>query len=309
MTPRGPGWGAAVAVVLACGIAGDEVALLQLARQGGPPPPVEVVVAAYREGLGFVEPMVARVPGAKARIYCAGPALQDPRCNRIPNYGCESYAYLRHIVDHYDGGLAPVTVFSMGSVLKSEWDCLLCKKLDYALAQLDSPEKQRNFSGFAAMGSGHAWRSPFEEGWDLVSYRAQSHAQVSLVGRGSGHGLIDAGGSCRPSVAPLGAWYKRFADGNLTRAKQVGTVMNSIFAVSRDRIRRYPKATYTKLLQEFERCGTDVPQVAGHYMERAWFPMFSDPAQPGVREKGRCPIRQMIQDYEAELVRRGVRPL
>ena len=85
--------------------------------------PLDLVVAAYDENVSFIEPVMARLANSMLHLYCKGP-LRDARCHRIRNYDSEHYAFLYHIVHRYDS-LAPVTIFTMGSVLKSEWQSLL----------------------------------------------------------------------------------------------------------------------------------------------------------------------------------------
>jgi len=254
-----------------------------------PPPPVRLVVAAWRENLTFVEPMVRRVPGAEAQIYCAGGHIPDSRCHNIPNYGNENYAYLKHIVDHYDNGLADITVFTLGSVMKKEWGYLLCRKLNYVLSALNSTEKQQHFRGYTTMAHFYpSQRLPFEPTFNISVWR--SHA-------GSGWVRL-----CPASARLLQDWYRKFISANLTDAQLKGIQYNSIFAVSRDRIKAWPRQTYEGLLREIERCGTGVPSVAGHFMERSWKAMLDLPPASGQAQSAGpnwCPIQGMIHRYTA----------
>mmetsp|Transcript_43501 Transcript_43501/g.117320 ORF Transcript_43501/g.117320 Transcript_43501/m.117320 type:complete len:332 (-) Transcript_43501:30-1025(-) len=248
-------------------------------------PLVQVVVAAWRENLTFLEPMLRRVPGAQARIYCAGEHIQDSRCHPITNYGSENYAYLKHIVDHYDKGLAAVTVFTMGSVMKKEWDFLLCRKLNYVLSAVDPTEKQRRFPGYVTMANMAPGQFlPFNDEFDIKTFRAFAGGQARPL--------------CRASSRPLQKWYQKFVGPNLTRARLAGVQYNGIFAASRGRIKAWPRSVYEGLLHEMERCGPGVPHVAGHYMERAWKAML-DPTVAGgpIDDHGpnECPIKDIIR--------------
>lgn len=229
------------------------------------------------------------LPGAVAEIYCAGGHIRDGRCHTVTNYGSENYAYLKHIVDHYDDGLAAITVFTMGSVMKQEWDFLLCRKLNYVLSFLDSDAKQRNFSGYATMAemTPGKW-IPFDPSFDLASFRAYSGGESRQL--------------CPASARPLDKWYQKFIGANLTRALLTGIQYNGVFAASRERIRTWPKSVYEGLLKEMEHCGPGVPHVAGHYMERAWKAMLDlDLSRGLVKDEGpdECPIKDMISTSTA----------
>ncbi|CAE7467170.1 unnamed protein product [Symbiodinium sp. CCMP2456] len=225
---------------------------------------IDLVVAAFSENLSWVEPMLARVsPGAELRLYCKGPKLNDPRCLRIDNYGGEEYAYLTHITHFYDE-LAPITVFTLGSIYNEDWYWLKCRKLNFVLSQIDTPEKRQSFSGFVTM----AHQAPdsfmeFEGYFQLKSYRNHAGGQNTAA--------------CRASITPLDKWFERFIPVNLTIARHTGVLYNPIFAVSREKIRQYPKSMYETLLKEILRCTAKEHEgvaEAGHYLERAWKPMF-----------------------------------
>jgi len=244
-----------------------------------------MVVAAWRENMDFVNPMLSRVPHAEAMIYCAGGELQDPRCNNIPNYGHENYAYLRHIVDHYEEGLAHITVFTMGSVMKKELNFILCRKLNYVLASVDSEAKQADFSGYETLASVNpGFFVPFDENFTISQFKRWTHGAPRPL--------------CPASVSTLGEWYQKFVDGDLEKARMAGIQYNSIFAVSRERLRSRPKSVYEGMLREVERCELGQPQVAGHFLERTWKPML-DHHRPGknIPDSGpnECPIAQLIE--------------
>lgn len=79
-------------------------------------PSLELVVARFSEDLNWLR----RVPRRfRIRVYNKGgdpiplPARRPVTCLSLPNTGREEYAYVRHIIDHYDE-LADITVFSQG---------------------------------------------------------------------------------------------------------------------------------------------------------------------------------------------------
>lgn len=227
--------------------------------------PIDLVVAAFSEDVSWVEPMLSRVkPGAELRLYCKGPRIKDERCLRIENYGGEEYAYLTHIVHFYDS-LAPITIFTLGSIYNSDWNMLKCRKLNFVLSQVDTPEKRDNFSGFVTM----AHQAPdsfmeFEGYFELKSYRNHAGGQNTPA--------------CRASVKPLDKWFQEFIVGvPIKHARHTGVLYNPIFAVSKERIHRFPKAMYERLLGEILRCTEKINEgvaEAGHYLERSWKPMF-----------------------------------
>ncbi|CAE8668260.1 unnamed protein product [Polarella glacialis] len=206
------------------------------------------------------------VPSAvTVRLYCKGNLIQDSRCMRIENIGAEEFAYLTHIIDFYDR-LAPITIFTLGSIYNDQWKFLKCRKLNFVLSQIDTPEKRARFSGFATM----AHQAPdsfmeFEGYFKLESYRQHAGGPNAPA--------------CRASKFPLDKWFKEFVNVSLENARHIGVLYNPIFAVSRERIHRFPKADYEKLIQEVLRCKDHEHAgviEAGHFLERSWKAMFDD---------------------------------
>jgi len=260
-----------------------------------PPSCVHVVVAAYNEDLSWIDLMLPQIPNADLKLYCAADSQSDSRCMPVENLKSEIPTFLKHIIDNYDAGLAPITVFAMGSSGKPEWDFLLCRKLNYAMSYLNTTEKQKHFPGFVTM----AHQKPsdllnFDPKFDITNYRNSGSDRKTFQ-------------QCRPSVAPLGAWYQQFINSDVQRAIEIGTSFNSIFAVSAERIRKYPKAVYEGIYDELYKCKGD-RATAGHYMERLWKPMFdTNPPHSKVSlEAGEagpnfCPIiRKLKNDVAAK---------
>eukprot|EP00435_Cladocopium_sp_Y103_P064669 s507_g26.t1 len=177
-------------------------------------------------------------------------------CLRIHNFGGEEYAYLTHITHFYDD-LAPITIFTLGSIYDSGWHWLKCRKLNFVLSYLDRPEKRQSFPGFATMA--HQKPDSFME----------------FEGRPAG---------------ALGKWFETFIyNVSLKKARHTGVLYNPIFAVSRERIRQYPKSMYERLLREILRCTSKAHEgvaEAGHYLERAWKPMFESDMPDAIKCSG-----------------------
>jgi hypothetical protein len=254
------------------------------AVERGGSPPVEVVVAAWDHAPTWEDKLLSRIqPPPRVRLYC-GPSLNDTRCHRIADHGAEEYAFLSHIVENYDR-LAPVTVFTPVSVYSDVYDYMKCRKLNFAISRVDTPEKRARFPGFAAMVYTHVGSfEPFNASWDIEHWGGLTKVMY-------GKWNVDM---CRPSIHPLGAWYQHFVDANLSHAHRTGVSYGGIFAVSAERIRRHPRAIYEGLLQEDVRCKSH-STTAAHYMERSWKPMFDDTdhrpdALPGEPAEDWCPL-------------------
>lgn len=246
--------------------------------------PVEVVVAAWDHAPDWEGKLLSRIqPPPRVRLYC-GPSLKDGRCRRIEDHGAEEYAFLTHIINNYDN-LAPITVFTPVSVYSDVYDYMKCRKLNFAISRVDTPEKRKKFAGFAAMVYTHVGSfEAFNATWDIDHWGGLTKAMY-------GQYNVDM---CRPSVHPLGAWYQHFIDKNLSQPLSTGVSYGGIFAVSRERIRRHPKSVYEGLLQEDSRCKTH-STTAAHYLERAWKPMFADTNHrpdvlPGEPAEDWCPL-------------------
>eukprot|EP00930_Biecheleria_cincta_P062050 TRINITY_DN47562_c0_g1_i1.p1 TRINITY_DN47562_c0_g1~~TRINITY_DN47562_c0_g1_i1.p1 ORF type:complete len:548 (-),score=83.08 TRINITY_DN47562_c0_g1_i1:32-1675(-) len=241
---------------------------------------LEVVISAFNENLSFIEPLLAPVPDAKLRLYCSGNQSLDRRCEEVPDRGGENYVYLQHIINNYDQ-LANVTVFSVASIMRNHNNQLLCRKLSYVLEKV-RPAMRAKFTGFCTLANTFPGEfNNFNPHFNIKEYESQKWGRIKL---------------CRPSVEPLGSWYKHFVDMDLQRPVCSGVLFNDIFAVSAERIRRWPKETYQRLLDELARCGT-LRSVADHFMERSWKAMLDDyefPSAKALRGPDNCPIKTMI---------------
>mmetsp|Transcript_125560 Transcript_125560/g.250497 ORF Transcript_125560/g.250497 Transcript_125560/m.250497 type:complete len:279 (-) Transcript_125560:29-865(-) len=239
---------------------------------------VELVVNAWKEDLGFIDSMFTnRIPSNTTTVYCNGLDLKDRRCIRVANYGTENWVYLNHIVENYDQ-LAEITVFTIASITSSEWDWLKCRKLNYVLSKLDTADKQSSFPGFATMAhTAPGMFLPWDAKFDIKMFR---HHVGGMPVK-----------ACRPSVAPLGNFYKSFLGQDVSWPKSTGIQFNGIFATRKEMIHQHPKSLYQSLRAELERCGEDVELVADHYMERLWKPMLDRDGVDDTSGENACPIR------------------
>eukprot|EP00913_Durusdinium_trenchii_P023854 g22402.t1 len=143
---------------------------------------IDLVIAAFREDLSWINVMMEPMASDFAlRLYCKGDRLKDPRCLRIDNFGGEEYAYLTHITHFYDD-LAPITIFTLGSIYDRGWDWLKCRKLNFVLSQLDTPERRQNFPGFATMA--HTKPDSFHEFEGFFTLSCWPQVSGSLVRSG-----------------------------------------------------------------------------------------------------------------------------
>lgn len=236
---------------------GTEAVML---HRPAPKTTIDLVVASYNAPLAWIEDQLQKLPGARLRLYCKGP-VKDPRCIRMENVGTEEYAYLTHMVKHYDD-LADITIFSKDNMLDTGfYKPTMLETLNLITDQLADTNVRNSFSGYLA----HNWY-PLGPNWDLFKYHASStDNKIKYL--------------CRPSVSPFGPWYKRFVnpeDTNLSHLQCTAVSMHGIFAVSRDRIRRIPKARFEEIIKEVERCRGNNAFTAGHYLERSWAPLFAE---------------------------------
>ena len=245
------------------------------------PPYVQLVIAAYAENVSFIDPMLARMPRSEVRLYCKGPRIHDPRCIRIGNYGGEGYAYLTHIVRNYHN-LSEITLFSLGSILNSEWHFFKCRKLYHLVGNLMTIEEQDNYPEYDAVDGADPWSpfQPFEYSFELASYRTHAGGAWEPL--------------CRASRQPYGAWWQNMVTDDLNRPQTTGVTYHGTFAARRSQILQWPKSMYEGLLAEYERCEPAQPQEAGHYMERTWKPLFCPYGRAGTgtlraRELWDCP--------------------
>jgi len=237
-----------------------QIAPAMHAKEPLPKQTIDLVVASYDAPLDWIEPQLAKLPGARLHLYCKGNST-DPRCIPMENVGTEEYAFLVHILRHYND-LADITIFTKDNMVDTGYyKPTALESLNTITSKLEDTETRNTFQGFLA----NVW-FPFTEKFDAFKYHSSSSdGKVKML--------------CRPSLSPYGPWYKRFInpdDTNYTRMYCTAASMHGIFAVSRDRIRRIPRARFVDLLEEVEFCRGHNAFTAGHYMERSWAPLFAE---------------------------------
>mmetsp|Transcript_9913 Transcript_9913/g.30615 ORF Transcript_9913/g.30615 Transcript_9913/m.30615 type:complete len:593 (+) Transcript_9913:41-1819(+) len=220
---------------------------------------IDLVVASYSAPLDWIEPQLAKLPGARLHLYCKGGST-DPRCIQVENVGTEEYAFFTHILRHWND-LADITIFSKDNMADTEtYHPTALECLNYITNNLSDTTSRNAFQGYMS----RLW-FPVTEHFELFKYHASSHGKVKNL--------------CRPSVSPFGPWYLRFInpdDTNYEHMHCTAASMHGIFAVSRDRIRRLPRSRFVDLIEEVETCRGYNAFTAGHYMERSWAPLFAE---------------------------------
>mmetsp|Transcript_82009 Transcript_82009/g.198806 ORF Transcript_82009/g.198806 Transcript_82009/m.198806 type:complete len:309 (-) Transcript_82009:187-1113(-) len=225
---------------------------------------LDIVVAHYRADLGWIQPMLQRLPTARLYLYCKGGFSKDPRCIHVENVGTEEYAYFRHLLDNWDN-LADITVFSIDNMDNMAHYIPTTKNhLDFLVNKVATPAKRAAFRGFEALDF-----MPVTKHFHINDYHSSA-----LRGDDLTHKRL-----CPASLQPFGPWYKRFinaSDSNFTHLDCAASSFHGIFAVSRERIHRVKKSVFQELVKEVERCRGVNHFVAGHYLERSWSALFTE---------------------------------
>ncbi len=216
------------------------------------PPAVEVVVARYREAVGWTRnvprDLAARVA---VTIYDKGGDLDAAvvpraRVQRLDNIGFEAHTYLHHLISRYDS-LAPLTVFCQGHPFDHAHD--LHKVLRRFAAGTETVDEFR-WLGFIIDSD-----DPRGERLFVPWYKNKDGRQ------------LDLDGFCRALFDAPAARWSHFHVG-------------AQFAVTRDRALRRSRAFYERALE----LAVDYPDGAACF-ERVWDRVFDvvgvDPALLG----------------------------
>jgi len=203
-------------------------------------PEFELVFARYAEATAFLD----RWPHA-AVIYNKGENdFGSPHpVVRLPNVGMESHTYLHHCAARYDD-LAEVTLFLCGSWTKRPENVLL-------------PLERYAVRPLAAAPAITAARYHSDDGWP---------GRVQHWGRWE---RMLGAGEIRPSPYTLGEWWRRVIGG--PPPKTLYYIPGATFSVSREHIRRRPRAWYAALAEFFAQ--HQYPEEV-HYIERMWLHVF-----------------------------------
>ncbi len=204
----------------------------------------QIVVCRWCEG----ESQLAWTTPYDTVVYDRGDGgLGDTVTRRIvpsQNIGRESYAYLQHIVQHYDS-LPDVTMFAQADVAGG-----YCMPIHH----------YRNCRGFRAVvvdvadGFPMCTRGHGDSGYRWVRFPAPWHDSWS-------------NGRMLHAAMNMGDFFDEFVERERPQAGEAVQCLNGVFSVTRELIRRRPRRYYEKLLKAIPDHAD--PEV-GHYFERAW---------------------------------------
>lgn len=230
-------------------------AIAALAILATHPPSIELVVARYAEDLAWLSsPPYDAVP--VVTVYNKGADdchVRRGKVVRLPNVGRDMHTYLHHIVHTWDA-LADVTVFLTGST---------------AALPDRAHESAETVRRALATRSGVFPVVPL--GLPLAEvcggFHIERHRTSADV---NAHANPDHALDPSP-VRPFGAWLAAHGLVEAARA-ETDTTVRGIFAVTRDQVRRRPRAFYERLLRDVDHHPS--PEAV-HYLERAWLAVFA----------------------------------
>merc|ERR1712012_1036702 len=128
------------------------------------------------DALAWVQPMLATHNLSSAvhlRVYCKGVAA-PMSCEKITNHGGEEYGFLHHMVHNYDS-LAKITIFTQPSVQSPLYHYRKCRKLNYVLSQLQTPEQRSGFRGFTSINDKYQGGASveFDPDFDIFEWHSE----------------------------------------------------------------------------------------------------------------------------------------
>ena len=212
---------------------------------------IQVVVAVYKEDMNWLkeEPFngintICYNKGKNDISQCQG---SNCRTISLPNVGKCDHTYLHHIIENYNN-LAPVTVF-----IPASWTDDHKKSKTSDLIEQARISKKTNIPSIPVSQDEGVW------GFQLDEYTSTNNKNKDANKTSVLHPCPQR---------PFSVWYKlNFPDTPLERIQYTG-----IFAVSRDDILKNPIERYKKLIKYLD---THSNPEAGHYIERAWYSIFS----------------------------------
>ena len=204
---------------------------------------IEVVVAAYNENLNWVEQITHPI-----YVYHKG---KNPSINAafLPNIGRESHTYIHHVVAHYHQ-LADITIFCQGNPFDHCPQFLEIANLDSLDAMNDyNRHYNRQIDPDFCPLSKVVWDTTAQENienkWDYMYRLPQALIVLEL---------------CFPRHQAI----QKFTG-----------VWGAMFAISKQRIHKFPKQTYQKLL-DFHQEYWSMPWA----MENVWMHLFHKKYHP-----------------------------
>jgi hypothetical protein len=236
-------------------------------RLASMPDRVDVVLAHYKEDLGWLKAYLSKID--HLYLYCKHQAscqkglpedLQGAKLNivHLPNEGRETHSYLTHIISHYNA-ISERTVFSLAS-LNGNW----MRQLAFI---------------FALTETKHPHRFKIKD-HEMQQIRDFHFRKKTIVARSLGDGYVNAKTNTiqLAKYRPLYRWMMHYFKQDLlkTHDRYGYGQHGAIFSAKRHDIVKFSKPLYQQLLNA-NRGGDSME--AGYYMERLWRFMYAD--RPG----------------------------
>jgi hypothetical protein len=205
---------------------------------------VHIVISRYNEDIEWLkEQPFCRY---KHIVYEKG-AKKLSSSIALDNVGREGHTYLYHIIQNYDK-LPDILVFLPGSAM----DITVYNKRDRTMQVMES------------LGNTLSCKS---EG-DHLNY-VRDFVMEKYASTNNENFEKDSNMEMKlANVRPFGKWL----DNKFPGIKTLPNIWyHGIFSVTKEQILRNPKQVYIELLEEI---GTHKNPEVGHYLERAWVPLF-----------------------------------
>lgn len=210
-----------------------------------------LVIAHYRENLDWMNDF--DLSAFNVTIYTKydqTTVKNGFRCIHLPNIGRDAHTFLYHIVQNYDN-LPEIVCMTQSGLLNNK------------------VKHERKFNQFKYMIENYN-NTTFK---GIISNGMAYNENIYNFTLDSYKGVTDENNDdsilTPSSIRPYGKWLEQYVNIKPTDV----FCLSFIFAVSKERILRYPKSIYENLLHDLSHYGNS-PEVA-HYMERALWAMYS----------------------------------
>lgn len=219
----------------------------------------ELVVSHYKENVDWMDDFdLSNFDVTIYMKYYTQPVKSEYRCIPLQNVGRECATYIYHIIKNYES-LADIILFTL---------CGL-SEVPHKLNKFKSVYK--NYLN--ATKDGIVYDVEGSANNELYHFTLDDYESSTPINRNKHtYDYSDCPTCLVPaSVRPYGKWAKHFLNLDIVPGVNYKWFPCGIFAVSKERILRYPKAFYEKILQELS-VGDNVE--AGHFLERSWYGMY-----------------------------------
>ena len=211
----------------------------------------QLIIAHYKEDLDWMNDFDLSAFDVTIYMkYHKEPVTNDYRCISLPNIGRDAHTFLYHIVLNYDH-LPEIVCMTQAGL------------------QTSKVPQERKYNQFKYMIE--HYKDAISKG--IVSNGIAYNLNIYNFTLDSYKGVTDENKDdsilTPSSIRPYGRWLEEYV--NIKPTDEFS--LSFIFAVSKQRILRYPKSIYENLLHELSRYGNS-PETA-HYMERAIWAMYS----------------------------------